>query len=149
VRPHLPFSAPRRYWDLHERDAFQLAERTQPPEGAPPYAGKTLLELNQYTPVPERIPLSEDLQRTLIHGYYAATSYMDAQLGRVLGELDELGLARNTIIVLWGDQRWHFGDLGAWTKHTNYEQANRIPFILVAPAPNSVGCRDLGMRFPG
>jgi iduronate 2-sulfatase len=77
-------------------------QRSQPPEGAPPYAGKTLHELNQYTPVPEQPPLSEELQRTLIHGYYASTSYRGAQVGRVLDALDELGLAENTLIVLWG-----------------------------------------------
>jgi iduronate 2-sulfatase len=132
VKPHLPFCAPKKYWDMHDREAFELAKHTQPPEGAPRYAGKTLLELNQYTPVPEQPPLDEDLQRTLIHGYYATTSYMDAQVGRVLDELDRLKLADRTIIVLWGDHGWHFGDHGAWTKHTNYEQANRIPLIIVA-----------------
>jgi iduronate 2-sulfatase len=139
VKPHLPFCAPKKYWDLHDPKAFKLAERTTPPEGAPKYAGKTLLELNQYTPVPERPPLSEELQRNLIHGYYAAASFMDAQVGRVIDELDRLGLATNTIVVLWGDNGWHFGDNGAWTKHTNYEQANRIPLIIVAPGVVGAG----------
>ncbi len=133
VKPHLPFCAPKKYWDLYDRAACKLAERQTPPEGAPPYAGKTLLELNQYEPVPENGPLKEDLQRALIHGYYAAVSYMDAQVGRVLDELDRLKLSDHTIIVLWGDNGWHFGDHGAWTKHTNYEQANRIPLIIAAP----------------
>lgn len=133
VKPHLPFCAPRKYWDMHDRSRFPTAARTDAPAGAPPYASKTLLELNQYAPVPERPPLTEDLQRTLIHGYYAAATYMDAQLGRVLDELDRLGLQTNTIVVLWGDNGWHFGDNGAWTKHTNYEQANRIPLLIVAP----------------
>ena len=133
VKPHLPFTVPKRYWDLHDRAAFPLAEHRAPPAGAPPYAGKTLGELNQYEPVPQNGPLDADLQRTLIHGYYAAASYMDAQLGRVLDELDRLDLAESTLVVLWGDHGWHFGDHGAWTKHTNYEQANRIPLIVVAP----------------
>ncbi|HWQ90898.1 MAG TPA: sulfatase-like hydrolase/transferase, partial [Clostridia bacterium] len=139
VKPHLPFCAPKKYWDMHDRQAFTIAERTSPPEGAPRYAGKTLLELNQYTPLPQDPPLSEHLQRTLIHGYYAAASFMDAQVGRVLGELDRLNLAKNTIIVLWGDNGWHFGDNGAWTKHTNYEQANRIPLMIVAPGVTRPG----------
>jgi iduronate 2-sulfatase len=79
------------------------------------------------------------VQRTLIHGYYAATSYMDAQLGRVLSALDETGLAKNTIIVLWGDHGWHLGDHGIWCKHTNYEQAARIPLIVVAPQVGKSG----------
>lgn len=141
VKPHLPFCAPKKYWALHDRRAFQVAARSVPPEGAPRYAGKTLLELNQYAPVPQEPPLSHDLQRTLIHGYYAATSFMDAQVGRVLDELDRLHLATNTIVVLWGDHGWHFGDNGAWTKHTNYEQANRIALIIVAPGVTRPGQR--------
>jgi len=133
VKPHLPFCAPKRYWDLHDPKAFMLSQRKTPPDGAPSYAGKTLLELNQYTPVPDHLPLTEDLQRTLIHGYYAAMSFMDVQVGRVLDALDRLSLAGNTLIVLWGDNGWHLGDHGMWTKHTNYEQANRIPLVIVAP----------------
>ena len=133
VKPHLPFTAPKKYWDLHNRAAFKPAPNQTPPEGAPAYAGKTLGELNNYDPVPQQPPLSEDLQRTLIHGYYAAVSYVDAQIGRVIDELDRLQLADQTIIVLWGDHGWHLGDHGAWTKHTNYEQANRIAFFVVAP----------------
>jgi len=133
VKPHLPFTAPKKYWDMHDRDAFALPERVTPPEGAPAYAGKTLGELNNYDPVPENPPLSAEMKRTLIHGYYAAVSFMDAQLGRVLDELDRLELAEKTLIVLWGDHGWHLGDHGMWTKHTNYEQANRIPLIIVAP----------------
>lgn len=140
VKPHLPFTVPRKYWEIHDRNAFSLAERQTLPEGAPLYAGKGLLELDQYEPIPERPPLDPDLQRTLIHGYYASVSYVDAQIGRVLDELDRLELSDNTIVVLWGDHGWHFGDHGAWTKHTNYEEANRIPFVIFAPgvvAPGS------------
>jgi iduronate 2-sulfatase len=133
VKPHLPFTAPKKYWDLHDRAKFPLATRKTPPDGAPAYAGKTLLELNNYEPVPQQPPLDDDLQRTLIHGYYATASFTDAQIGRVLDELDRLQLADNTIIVLWGDHGWHLGDHGMWSKHTNYEQANRIPLLLVAP----------------
>jgi iduronate 2-sulfatase len=133
VKPHLPFTAPKKYWDLYDRAAMPLAERTTPPDGAPAYAGKTLGELNNYEPVPNQPPLDPELQRTLIHGYYAGTSYIDAQIGRVLDELDRLGLASKTIVVLWGDHGWHLGDHGMWTKHTNYEQANHIPLLVVAP----------------
>ena len=133
TKPHLPFCAPKKYWDLYDATKLPLPKRTQPPTGAPRYAGKTLGELNQYTPVPRNPPLSEELVRTLIHGYYASLSYMDAQVGRVLDALDRLGLTQNTIVVLWGDHGYHLGDLGAWTKHTNYEQANRIPIIIAAP----------------
>lgn len=140
VKPHLPFCAPRRYWELYDPSALPLPETDDYPVGAPDYAAKPpLAELNQYKPVPQRPPLTEDLTRTLIHGYYAALSYMDAQLGRVLDEVDRLGLDENTIIVLWGDHGYHLGDHGAWTKHTNYEQANRIPIIIVAPGVTTPG----------
>lgn len=133
TKPHLPFCAPRKYWDLYDPAKLPLPSVTVPPAGAPSYAGKTLGELNQYQPVPDRPPLEAELVRTLIHGYYAALSFMDAQVGRVLDTLDALGLTESTIIVLWGDHGYHLGDHGAWTKHTNYEQANRIPIVVVAP----------------
>ncbi len=133
VKPHLPFVAPKKYWDLYDRSAFQLAEYRTPPVGAPSYAPQQGGELRQYANIPEQGPLDDELQRTLIHGYHAATSYMDAQLGRVLDELDRLGLAHNTIIVLWGDHGWHLGDHGIWCKHTNYEQAAHIPLLVAAP----------------
>ncbi len=139
TKPHLPFCAPQKYWELYDPEKLPTAKFTQPPEGAPTYAGKTLGELNQYKPVPERPPLDEELKQTLVHGYYASLSYMDAQVGRVLDALDELKLTDDTIVVLWGDHGYHLGDHGAWTKHTNYEQANRIPIIITAPGVSKVG----------
>ena len=133
VKPHLPFCAPKKYWDLYDRASFELPAQKTPPEGAPPFAPTNWGELRNYAGIPEQGDLPEDLQRTLIHGYHAAVSYMDAQLGRVIDALDETGLADNTIIVLWGDHGWHLGDHGMWCKHTNYEQAARIPLIVVAP----------------
>ncbi|MCC6510831.1 MAG: sulfatase-like hydrolase/transferase [Pirellulaceae bacterium] len=133
VKPHLPFVAPKKYWDMYDRKLMPLAEVRQPPVGAPSYAPQFGGELRQYRDIPDKGELNDDLQRHLIHGYYAAMSYMDAQVGRVVGELDRLGLDKNTIIVLWGDHGWHLGDHGMWCKHTNYEQATRIPVIVVAP----------------
>ena len=77
--------------------------------------------------------MDEALKRKLIHGYYASVSYVDAQIGKLIQAVDDLGMADDTIIVLWGDHGFHLGDLGIWTKHTNYEQANRIPLLVVAP----------------
>jgi iduronate 2-sulfatase len=145
VKPHLPFCAPKRYWDLYDRDAFELAPRQTPPEGAPPYAPQFGGELRQYSGVPASGPIPEDLQRTLIHGYHAAISYMDAQLGHVLDALDRLDLAKSTVVVLWGDHGWHLGDHGIWCKHTNYEQATRIPILIVAPGVTKPGSRTGAM----
>lgn len=142
TKPHLPFCAPAKYWGLYDRAKLPLPKFTSPPSGAPAYAGKTLGELNQYKPVPTKPPLTAELTRTLIHGYYASLSYMDAQVGRVLDAVNRLGLNKNTIIVLWGDHGYHLGDHGAWTKHTNYEQANRIPLIIAAPGVTAAGSRS-------
>ncbi|MDQ3815179.1 MAG: sulfatase-like hydrolase/transferase [Armatimonadota bacterium] len=132
-KPHLPFCAPKKYWDLYDPAKFKLAEPQTPPQGAPEFAPQFGGELRQFLGIPKEGRLPDDLQRTLIHGYHAATSYMDAQVGRVLNALDETGLAQNTIIVLWGDHGWHLGDHGMWCKHTNYEQAARIPLIVCVP----------------
>lgn len=139
VKPHLPFTAPKKYWDLYEPSKFVLPTLRNAPAGAPGYAGKTLGELNNYAPIPNKPPLSEEIRRHILHGYYASMSYVDAQIGRVIDELDRLKLADNTLIVLWGDHGWHLGDHGMWTKHTNYEQANRIPLLVIAPGVTTPG----------
>lgn len=141
VKPHLPFCAPKKYWDLYDRSSFELPSLHTPPEGAPKYAPTSWGELRQYSDMPETGPVDDDKARTLIHGYHAATSYVDAQIGRVLDELDRTGLAQNTIVVLWGDHGWHLGDHGMWCKHSNYEQANRIPLLISAPGISKNGGR--------
>ncbi len=133
VRPHLPFSAPEKYWDLYDPEKLPMPEITEFPKGAPEVALKRGGEITAYTPVPEKDPIDEALTRKLIHGYYASTSFVDAQIGKVTAELQRLGLAENTIVVLWSDHGFHLGDHGIWTKHTNYEQATRIPLIIAAP----------------
>jgi len=135
ARPHLPFSAPRKYWDLYKREQLPMPVFEELPENAPAVAGKRGGEISNYHPVPIEATAEFDaeLKRDLVHGYYASMSYVDAQIGKVIDGLDQLGLAEETIIVLWGDHGFHLGDLGIWTKHTNYEQANRIPILFVAP----------------
>lgn len=133
VKPHLPFCAPKKYWDLYKREDFKLPARRTAPEGAPAFAPTSWGELRQYQEMPERGPVSDDTARALIHGYHAATSYMDAQLGKVLDALEKEGLADKTIVLLWGDHGWHLGDNGQWCKHTNYEQAAHIPLLVATP----------------
>ena len=141
LKPHLPFCAPKRYWDLYDRASFQVPSLRTPPEGAPKYAPTSWGELRQYTDTPETGPLDDEKARTLMHGYYAATTFVDAQIGRVLDEFDRLGFADNTIVVIWGDHGWHLGDHGMWCKHSNYEQANRIPLLISAPGITKAGKR--------
>ncbi len=141
ARPHLPFSAAKRYWDLYEPASLPLPAFEHLPEDAPTVAGKRGGEITNYKPVPtgRDAAFPEDLKRQLIHGYYASVSYTDRQIGKVTEALDRLDLAKNTIVVLWGDHGFHLGDLGIWTKHTNYEQANRIPLLIAAPGLKSPG----------
>ena len=140
VRPHLPFSAPQKYWDLHDASKFPLSPFPNHPKGSPGIAHKRAGEIAMYSPVPQKNEdYTEELKRQLIHGYYASVSYMDAQIGKVMMELDRLRLTSDTIVVLWGDHGFHLGDLGIWTKHTNYEQATRIPLVIVAPGVTGKG----------
>lgn len=139
VKPHLPFTAPKKYWDLYNPAEFKLPSYHEAPKGAPRVADKRGGEILNYEPLTPENLKTEEIQRMLIHGYYAATSFVDAQIGRVLDELDGLGLADSTVIVLWGDNGFHLGDHGIWTKHTNYEQAVRIPLIIVAPGVTRPG----------
>jgi len=133
VRPHLPFSAPKKYWDMHDPEKLLLAVNKSFPKDAPRVALKRGGEIAAFEPVPQDGQIDDELARKLIHGYYASTTYVDAQIGKVSRALDELGLSKNTIVVLWGDHGWHLGDLSIWTKHTNFEQANRIPIVITAP----------------
>ncbi len=133
ARPHLPFSAPKRYWDLYDPATLPQPDFTAVPIDAPKIAGKTNGELANYSPVPEDGVVDDVLSQKLVHGYYASTSFVDAQIGKVLDALDRHQLTDNTIVVLWGDHGFHLGDHGYWTKHTNYEQANRIPLIIAVP----------------
>lgn len=142
ARPHLPFSVPRKYWDLHDPDKLPKPAFRKFPEGSPESAHKHGGEIRNYFPVPDKndpAAIPPEVESRLIHGYYASTSFVDAQIGKVTRALDELGLAENTIVVLWGDNGFHLGDLGIWTKHTNYEQANRIPLLITAPGVTTPG----------
>lgn len=140
ARPHLPFCAPKKYWDLYDPSKLPMPEFEQKPEGAPDFAQKRGGEIAQFKEVPTGVDIYDvELKRKLIHGYYASVSYMDAQLNKIIDELDRLKILDNTIIVLWGDHGWHLGDHGIWTKHTNYEQANRIPLLIYAPGVATAG----------
>jgi len=133
LKPHLPFVAPKKYWDLYDPNKIELAAYQQAPDGAPAYAPQNSGELRAYSNMPNQGPIPDSLQRELIHGYLASVSFTDHQIGRLLSRLDQLGLTESTIVVLWGDHGWHLGDHGMWCKHSNYEQATRIPVIVSAP----------------
>jgi arylsulfatase A-like enzyme len=141
-KPHLPFVSPKKYWDLYKREDMPIASFQQHSKNGPLIAYHQSGELRNYLDIPEfatlpadslRIGLKIEKQRELIHGYYAAISYMDAQVGILLNTLESLGTLDNTIIVLWGDHGWHLGDHDLWHKHTNFEEATRAPLIIAGP----------------
>ncbi len=133
-KPHLPFVAPKKCWDLYDRSKLPLAKFRKHAKNAPEFAFQPGWELRHgYDHVPQKGPLPIPMQKELIHGYYACVSHVDEQIGKLLKKLDELGLKDNTIIVLWGDHGWHLGDHMMWCKHTNFEQATRSPLIIVDP----------------
>jgi arylsulfatase A-like enzyme len=140
LRPHLPFAAPRKYWDMYSPEDIRLARNPFPPKDAPDVALHNSSELRQqYQGVPKSGTIDQELARNLVHGYYACVSYVDAQVGRVLDELERLGLADNTLVVLWGDHGWHLGEHGLWCKHTNFEVATRSTLIMSAPGMKAGG----------
>lgn len=139
-KPHLPFCAPKKYWDLYKPQEIVIPERKRP-EGAPPAAFSNWGELRKYHGMPAKGPLTDEQTRHLIHGYYACVSYIDAQVGRILDELDRLALRDNTAIVLWGDHGWKLGEYGDWCKHTNFELDAHAPLILSAPGQKVRGTK--------
>lgn len=133
-KPHLPFNAPKKYWDLYNPDSIKLAENPYQPINAPDAAMHSWDELRRmYDNIPQQGPMPENDARQLIHGYYACVSYTDAQIGKLLNELDALGLAENTIVVLWGDHGWHLGEHTLWCKHCNFNKVMNAPLMVKAP----------------
>lgn len=137
-RPHLPFVAPKKYWDLYDRDSLSLAPNPFLPKDAPAFAMNSQYELRGCYdlewvkhPAEERLP--EETARQLKHGYYASVSYVDACLGKLLDGLDAAGLRDNTIVVVWGDHGWKLGEHGSFCKQTNYNVDTRVPLILRVP----------------
>ncbi|PQJ77122.1 sulfatase [Polaribacter glomeratus] len=133
VKPHLPFCAPKKYWDLYDRKSIELPASYLRPKSIPKTAYHNFGELRNYENIPKDGDLPEALAKELIHGYYAAVSYADAQIGLVLDELEKTGLAENTIVVLWGDHGWNLGDHKMWSKHVNFETALRAPLLIKVP----------------
>ena len=130
-KPHLPFNAPRQYWDLYQD--VPLAENPFAPENVTEYSLTGFGELRGYFGIPNEGPVPDELARQLVHGYAACVSYMDAQVGRVLDELDRLGLRENTVVMIWGDHGWKLGEHASWCKHTNFEIDAHAPLIVHAP----------------
>ena len=147
AKPHLPFVAPKKYWDLYKREDITVAPFQEKNTNAVSVAYHNAGELRAYTDMPADIAatpqkdfgltISIEKQKELIHGYYAAISYTDALVGKLLDALDSLDLSKNTIVVLWGDHGWHLGDHNLWCKHSNFEEATHAPLFISAPGIKS------------
>jgi len=137
VSPHLPFIQPKKYWDMYDHDAIKLADNSFQPENSPDIAIEAQhnsAEMRKnYLDIPEHGQLDDSLARNLIHGYYASVTYMDALIGELIKGLDDLGLRENTTIVFWSDHGYFLGEHGFWCKHSTFEEAVKIPFIISSP----------------
>jgi len=131
IKPHLPFYAPKKYWDLYDRASLELADNLERPKDAPS-ALRGSGEIHSYHDRGMKYN-SEEWHRSCLHGYYACVSYVDAQIGKVMKTLDDLDLRKNTIIVLWGDHGWHLGEHNFWGKHNVMHLSTRSPLIVSAP----------------
>ncbi|GAA0881286.1 sulfatase [Algoriphagus jejuensis] len=149
-RPHLPFNAPKKYWDLYDPMEIPLAANQFLPEASPEYAVHGDAEMRSYVdqgdlPWPKDKPADEARQRHLKHGYYASVSYVDAQIGRLIKELKRLGLDKNTIIVLWGDHGWKLGEHNSWGKMSNFEIDTHVPLIFSGAGLPNKGVKAAGL----
>jgi arylsulfatase A-like enzyme len=137
VSPHLPFIQPKKYWDMYDHDAIKLADNSFQPKNSPDIAIEAQhnsAEMRKnYLDIPENGKLDDSLARNLIHGYYASVTYMDALIGELIKALDDLGLRENTTIVFWSDHGYFLGEHGFWCKHSTFEEAVKIPFIISSP----------------
>lgn len=142
-KPHLPFNAPKKYWDLYDENKLPLTPSPDLPANVHPESLHSSGEFNGYLAGEEHPsltnPASDPYQRRLRHAYFAAISYVDAQIGKVLDALDRLGLAENTIVVLWGDHGWQLGDHRVWGKHTLFDRALRSALIMRVPGKATDG----------
>ena len=132
-KPHLDWIAPKKYWELYDRNEIPLATHTKRPVNGASMGLSESMEVRVAADMPKTEDFSVDLQKKLRHGYYACTSYIDAQIGRMIKALKDSGEYENTIIVLWSDHGFNLGEMGYWGKATNYEVATKVPFIIVAP----------------
>ena len=137
TKPHLPFNAPTKYWDLYQREQFSLPKNLSWPPGYPDWArNRQAGELRAYADVPrEGTPadFSDELNNRMLHGYHACVSYTDSNVGKLLDALETAGVADNTVVVFWADHGWKLGDHSSWCKHTNFECDAHVPLMIRHP----------------
>jgi len=133
-KPHLPFNAPRRYWDMYSANLFDLPDRLSSTDNSiPTLAAHPHRELGGYRRVPRDEQLDSRQTRHLRHGYHACVSYVDAQVGKLLEAFEQFQLNDNTIVVVWGDHGYSLGEMNRWCKATNFERDTRVPLLIRTP----------------
>lgn len=136
-KPHLPFNAPEKYWDLYAKADIPLSAVPFIPANVSAESLHGSGEFNGYQLGDEKVslegPVSDEYARKLRHAYFACVSYIDAQVGKLVAELEKQGLSENTVVVIWGDHGWHLGDHLVWGKHTIFEKALKSAFIVHVP----------------
>ena len=148
LKPHLPFNAPKKYWDMYDRKQISVPETFHfNREGFPDKAFHAYNEIRYYNGIPVKGDIPEEEALQLIHGYRACVSYADAQIGKVLSELKKLGLDKNTIVVLLGDHGWSLGDHNQWCKHSNFNIVNNAPLIVKVPGNKKSGTEPKVVEF--
>ena len=145
-RPHLPFVAPKKYWDLYEREKLSLADNPFLPKNSPVMAMNSMYELRacydlEHVKHPGEFTFDEPTARRLKHGYFASVSFVDACFGKLMASLEELGIAENTIVVLWGDHGWKLGEHNSWCKQSNYDIDVRVPLMVRLPGHPAAGSK--------
>ena len=144
-RPHLPFAAPKKYWDFYDAEKIPLATNPNVPENAPGHTMNSMYELRHYEGFnkighPQSdFRMDEDTSRKLKHGYYASVSYVDALIGDLISHMKKIGIYENTIIIIWGDHGWKLGDHNSWGKMTNYNIDLKVPMIIRYPNQENRG----------
>ncbi len=149
-RPHLPFAAPKKYWDMYDRDQIPVPQNPDIPNGAPIFTMNSMYELRHYDNFnhighPTNYKMNADTARILKHGYYASVSYVDALIGQLVSHLKEIGIYENTIIIVWGDHGWKLGDHNSWGKMTNYNIDLKVPMMIRYPEQERRGAKTFAI----
>lgn len=149
-KPHLPFTAPQKYWDLYDTTEIEVSPNPERPQGIQEGALHPSNEMfRNYGPHESKggagVQIDTTYARKLRRAYFASVSYVDAQVGKVLDALKELGLSENTIVVVWGDHGWHLGDHTLWGKHATFDRALRSALIIRTPAMEKAGVSADGL----
>lgn len=132
-KPHSPFNAPKKYWDLYDPATLPMPALTQPALNAPDLLKVDRGGVRGYYGIPKKEPIPDSLARAIRHGYFACVSYIDTQVGKILNALEYYGLDKNTIVIFIGDQGHQLGDHGLWDKNQCYQTSSQVPLIVKLP----------------